>query len=761
MTRHFLKSVGVFLFAGVLALAGCSGENGAPGAPGAPGTNGTDGQDLTRTAAFESCAGCHEDAGSSHQAVYNQYKDESNLKVTINGVESVINTDGVTYTSKMTFTITNKDGSPYSDLAGLDQKRYIANKYDSATRQFITPEITYANPTSTGTAGQFSVTSATATFAPETSNAQAYVYVADGALASEGMTLYSDVSNAGLAFGDVATYESTANVAACEKCHGTPYLKHGYRAAKVAGLPDFAACKACHLDDKAGGHQGWQLLVDDPAAYAAQNGVLTDAQKAKYPYKRSVMNDTHMSHAMEFAYPQSMANCATCHEGKLAAVLTDANFTLTTCKSCHPVTGSAEYADAKRAPSLKKVLPDDFHDSFDLYAGTTDCSGCHRVGGLAATKVFSALHSGYDKKIYADAAGTKYSEIFKVTVDTASLTGNVLKFKFTATEATATDVAGLAVTDITPTVMIGLYGYDTKDYIVSAHAKDDGVNRNLEWAVGSAAHPRFAIVSAANGVWEITADLTDWAAKIADGTIKRAEIAVMPALKNAAGDTLALNAPSRTFDLKAKAFTDAYFKPIVDVAKCNACHDALATTFHSGNRGGSVVVCRMCHTTREGGGHLEMQSRSIDSYVHAIHSFQAFDIGEVDFSRPNGVEGVPEMRYEHHIASTYPNFTILNCESCHNPGTYDVPDQSKSLPGVLSAAAAVTSKDRNIGAVPSYVTGPASRACGSCHRADMINADSANALTSFNEHTASFGTLVEASDGVFDGVIEKLMSMFK
>ena len=119
------------------------------------------------------------------------------------------------------------------------------------------------------------------------------------------------------------------------------------------------------------------------------------------------------------------------------------------------------------------------------------------------------------------------------------------------------------------------------------------------------------------------------------------------------------------------------------------------------------------------------------------------------------------MRYEHHIASTYPNFTILNCESCHNPGTYDVPDQSKSLPGVLSAAAAVTSKDRNIGAVPSYVTGPASRACGSCHRADMINADSANALTSFNEHTASFGTLVEASDGVFDGVIEKLMSMFK
>ena len=33
------------------------------------------------------------------------------------------------------------------------------------------------------------------------------------------------------------------------------------------------------------------------------------------------MNDVHMSHAMEFPYPQSMSNCVTCHEGKLDTVL--------------------------------------------------------------------------------------------------------------------------------------------------------------------------------------------------------------------------------------------------------------------------------------------------------------------------------------------------------------------------------------------------------------------------------------------------------
>ena len=42
------------------------------------------------------------------------------------------------------------------------------------------------------------------------------------------------------------------------------------------------------------------------------------------------MNDTHMSHAMEFPYPLSMSNCVTCHEGKLDVVLADENFTMTT-----------------------------------------------------------------------------------------------------------------------------------------------------------------------------------------------------------------------------------------------------------------------------------------------------------------------------------------------------------------------------------------------------------------------------------------------
>ncbi len=155
-----------------------------------------------------------------------------------------------------------------------------------------------------------------------------------------------------LVFGTV-DYATGASVEGCQKCHTIPYLKHGYIYARVDADPatDFYTCKACHADNGVGGHFIWQLLVNDPRLiitlenqYGADWEESGDARLDPYAYKTRLMNDVHMSHAMEFAYPQSMANCTTCHEGKLASVLTDNNFVVETCVSCHPVT-PASYAD--------------------------------------------------------------------------------------------------------------------------------------------------------------------------------------------------------------------------------------------------------------------------------------------------------------------------------------------------------------------------------------------------------------------------------
>jgi OmcA/MtrC family decaheme c-type cytochrome len=565
--------------------------------------------------------------------------------------------------------------------------------------------------------------------------------------------------------GDGIDEVSAANVDGCEKCHSVPYLKHGYYLTQFNDDPttDFILCKACHMENTEGGHYEWQLLVDDPVkavewlASEEDTSIFTAEQLASLEYAPTLMNDVHMSHAMEFPYPQSMSNCIVCHEDKLDVILTADNFIMETCKSCHPVTGSEEYGTAEFA--IRTILPA-VHDELDL--DTVNCASCHGEGSTFGE--FSDIHPGYDTMIYAS-EGVRYSDAIIVTIDDATVSDYMVTVQFSATEVT--DLAGFDVEDIVPTVMVGMYGWDTKDYIIGPHERlvddnGDGVidrndQRALEYEVGTE-HPRGTTVSAAGGSWEVVLDMSAWGDLIDDGTVERLEIAVMPALEDADGELIALDAPSRTFDLATDDFDDDFYSSIADVDKCQNCHDALATNYHSPDRGGSIVVCRLCHITKSGGSHLEVQSRSIDSYAHAIHSGQAFDIGDIDFT-----DAVEELHYEHHIGFPYPTHGITNCESCHFEGTYEVPDQSKSLPGALSATDAVEGWERNIGDTPVYITGPASRACGGCHRAELITADDANGLASFMQHTNMGGYLIEGGDDysvTLGEAIDQIMANF-
>ena len=85
-------------------------------------------------------------------------------------------------------------------------------------------------------------------------------------------------------------------------------------------------------------------------------------------------------------------------------------------------------------------------------------------------------------------------------------------------------------------------------------------------------------------------------------------------------------------------------------------------------------------------------------------------------------------RYERHIEHTLPYFTPLACESCHAAGKYDVPDQSKSMPGLLSASVHAEGKDRAIGTVPAYVTVPAAAPARVATGPRLINEDAAGDL---------------------------------
>jgi len=579
-------------------------------------------------------------------------------------------------------------------------------------------------------------------------------------------------------------YASAANVAGCESCHGTPYMKHGNRVAAVAGLPDFASCKSCHYDDRTGGHEDWQYMVDEPFNWATDGRTEAEVE-AMYAYKAKLMNDVHMAHAMEFPYPQSMANCATCHEGKLTQVLADANFTAETCKSCHPVQGidawpktfdaagdeilssrgnsvPEKYAQPHRAPPLEYLWTilnvQGFHDP------AQDCTVCHKPaadGGVAP--VFASFHTGYDPRI-SDPTGQRYADLYTASIDQVTLSGNLLTINFSSSDPA-----------MLPEVLVSFYGWDSKHFIVAAHTRDGSTacatrGCRMEFEPGDTNALFTEDAASVPGNWMVTLDMAayvptavlpdDIPTMIANGDIKMAEITVTSEL-TLGGVDLGLNAVTQSFNLGTSVMVNDYFKganATVDIDKCNACHDQLAVwTPHSGSgRGGDIVACKNCHVTTSPGSHLEMASRSIESYVHAIHTFQPFDLGSVDTADP-----VEVKRTEMHMEHTFPNFTITNCEGCHVAGTYNIPDQSKSMPGVLSASDSIA--DRNIGTVPEAVTGPASRACGGCHRAELINEDQAGYLASFNAHTEAGGTYVEndEEDTVLYGVIDKIMSLFE
>jgi OmcA/MtrC family decaheme c-type cytochrome len=752
-------------------LAACSGEDGSPGPQGPQG-----GPGVAATVKPESCRGCHEGAGANHQAAYDSYTDASTLVATIDSVESVASTAAGKWNLTVNFTLA-KDGSALDvTAADLVQKTIYATRYDPATRTFG-PTVSLGGVTPLG-GGQYRATTTNSSFdyAEAGTANQVFAYFAqdERVIADKGSyKFYDNLANVSDTSGTV-DYASAANVEGCENCHGSPYQKHGYRVARVAGLPDFAACKACHWDGRDGGHQAWQLLADDPAAYAAQGGTPTADQKTRFAYKATVMNDTHMSHAMEFAYPQTMANCVACHEGKLTAfsgrpgILDQEFFTIATCKSCHPVVGVGG-TSSKRAPALQAVVPNNgaHNELFDAdpynfgSTGSTgaNCVGCHNTS--AGNPTFAQIHTGYNDVIYDPATGQKYADTITTIVDSATFAGTTLTVDFQV-DGAATDA------DVRPFIAISLYGYDSKDFIVSSHGRNVDDARNLEATFGAAAHPRIQITKGTGAAFTMTADLSAWISSVgATGSIKRAEVGILPQLgRNQAAAPHATNNPflaisgkTVTVDLVGKRMVpdgQVVGKAIVDPAKCNKCHAALGTTFHNPTYGmAGTVACRLCHVVGNAGGHLEMQSRSIDSYVHAIHAMQPFDVGDINFTDP-----VAELGYEHHVGSTYPNFTLLNCNSCHNDGTFEVPDQSKSLPSLHSPSAANDTWERNIEGVPGFVTGPASRACGSCHRSQLINGDAAGGLDAFNEHTNYFGYLVEAGTGVWDAVLETVHSLF-
>ena len=316
------------LVIGMLAFAfsGCDGKDGATGPAGATGATGPEGPEgppgpspedidvAIASASAESCGTCHDGVGDEHQAVYTEYVDPSAYVLVIDNVQNAVNA-GAGWDLTIDFSITYM-GSPYIDPEGdapsAGSLSFHPTKYDGGEVEFQQPgnspypSISTANAQSNGD-GTYTMIQNVEYDIDAWTGGAIIGRIAEGELDfPDGPTshfgVYANLTHDAFEFGELnGNWISAANVEGCEACHGTPYNKHGNVAASVDGAPDFVRCKSCHFDDKVGGHEDWQYMVDDPFGWA------TDvAPTGDYAYTANLMNDTHMSHAMEF--PVSAVN---------------------------------------------------------------------------------------------------------------------------------------------------------------------------------------------------------------------------------------------------------------------------------------------------------------------------------------------------------------------------------------------------------------------------------------------------------------------
>ena len=699
-----------------MTLGGCSGDTGPRGPAGKDAT-----ASPMATAAPESCATCHTDAGSMHQSDYSTARTQgTNATSPLRGeITNVTVTDSGTtdadgnelYDVSADFTFTDPTVNPNT----LDQKR--------AMWAVFTPDASLATGGTIPDAGSldmaptangFTLTGQVPYFFNDGTNGgtidgDIYCYFAKDPLkgATDGghVQMYKEVSNIGYKFG-TWTYTPAVDVSTCEKCHGTPYLKHGYRGAVATNLDDFVACKNCHYDTREG---------EDGSVFFGD---------ANYAYTANVMTDVHASHNNEFPYPQSMANCVTCHtystdaaKDKFDMTLSDANFTKEICTTCH--------ADVD--PNTNTVVPLPLTKVVPHSIPAQACNSCHVTGGIAPT--FQQVHPGFDKLKYASLADAAAGDLrFTYSIDniTYDKTANTLTITWGAKDA-AGNAQNVLNADVTAgpaflglpsdrnnesegvRVLVGYYGWGSNNVADYDNIRKDDILADSTYD---------ASTGLATTVFPLSDKLTTYkATKLDVGVIGVPEIQDGSATHFAAVDAV-------TMDIDLATGTNAERVSPVDNANCNTCHDHIL--MHKGDTHGHTTVgnenaCVFCHNTSSAAGHYDQQSRSIDSYVHAVHVFPTEEF-------------------------IFPTFTTEDCEACHKPGTYNVPDQTEWIGSVIG------------GPEGNVTVGPASRACGSCHRAQDIKESATGALDSLNQHTKQFGYRVPTADAPYTDVINAIES---
>ncbi|HEY6073494.1 MAG TPA: hypothetical protein VIV15_08915, partial [Anaerolineales bacterium] len=195
---------------------------------------------------FETCNGCHRDAGEEHQGNYNRLYQDGVIQVTGVTYKFVAAAGDKPDSTVVTFKMT-RDGQPISaatvENSNIYFVAYTGKTFEGAGRFSIKGKLSYDAGSGVTTSTLAELPSTDKAFVDYTDLSQVdgviVVYGYDKQLGSLPARI-KQVAYPYAALGKTGkgtNYVSAANNAGCEKCHSDPFLKHGNIYGQVAGDP--------------------------------------------------------------------------------------------------------------------------------------------------------------------------------------------------------------------------------------------------------------------------------------------------------------------------------------------------------------------------------------------------------------------------------------------------------------------------------------------------------------------------------------------
>ncbi len=460
--------------------------------------------------------------------------------------------------------------------------------------------------------------------------------------------------------------------AACNQCHD-PLSAHG------GSREDVKLCVLCHsaqtVDAETGNTVDMRVMIHKIHMGSSLPSVL-----AGKPYQ-IIGHNGSLSDWSTVVFPQPINNCTTCHA---ADAPQGANWytypSRAACGACHDdidwTTGENHAATGPQVDDSK-------------------CASCHPVKGQLE---YDASIQGAHLVVY------KSQQLHGLTMQVVSVTQAapgqkpLVTFKILDKNGVSIDPRPIDTCRFT-------LGGPTTDY--GAYFSEDALPTvTFDGTISTYAFQN-AIPADATGTWMLTCDV-EWTTLVKRGDDK-------PDITDFSESPLN--------PIAYLAMTDAQpvaRRQVVDIDKCNVCHDRIA--LHGGQR---LVTqgCVVCHnpvtddSSQRPASAGKPESISFQRMIHRIHSGESLSQEYTIYG--HGGRKVPfnDVRFMG---------DLRDCLKCHVAGTYSVPDNPRE-----GALATITQRDFY------SPQGPTAAACLGCHDTKAAAAHAAQATAPFGEGCAS------------------------